>query len=371
MGQGWLLSDGDTVLNTNIYQRFVLVNNQGEQAWFTRYKVPVLTSDEVYKDLRVAGYVLDFGMTQLNDDTFCYEVTPTNEADSLSFVIQNQAKGEALAWQVLRCIKPLLNTFVSLQVQAISLSPDYLFKDASLNIFGAMQTNDQQVINANVLGIFDAKYLAPEVIEGMSEANSVVYAIGQIVSQAMWGYTLPVQSKDATPPFSIIKDDQLAKILMGTLYPDAKQRWSLAQLMSAIDGAQIEAPSWSTSNLAIDTFNIGGRDFNRLPDLLLYVRDNPSLWDQIIANIDVLLEFMQKTSHRSLANLLKKGNDLPALAFIKIQQAVIPNNLFFRQYQIGDKYFSQSINCLAQAVLSNDKQAAIHIDEWFSICQQL
>ena len=43
MGQGWLLSDGDTVLNTNIYQRFVLVNNQGEQAWFTRYKVPVLT----------------------------------------------------------------------------------------------------------------------------------------------------------------------------------------------------------------------------------------------------------------------------------------------------------------------------------------
>ena len=76
---------------------------------------------------------------------------------------------------------------------------------------------------------------------------------------------------------------------MGTLYPDAKQRWSLAQLMSAIDGAQIEAPSWSTSNLAIDTFNIGGRDFNRLPDLLLYVRDNPSLWDQIIANIDVLL----------------------------------------------------------------------------------
>jgi len=202
--------------------------------------------------------------------------------------------------------------------------------------------------------------------ENMHHSNSVVFSVGQVLAQALWGQPCSMSElQTGTIPFQAISDARLANVLMGCLWPIPTGRWSIEHLLQATLCSSAEAmpatPPWDSlvPGASFKAFSFNGRAFWRL-ETLLAAAVKPPHWDEAITRIDDILAWTETTCWAGHAkvihNALHDQGRSADWALVALTRKVCPDlPLTFRELDLSDEEAAQSLIGLAQRALRNGK----------------
>jgi len=225
-------------------------------------------------------------------------------------------------------------------------------------------------------GLLPSPWAAPEVKSRLVVApQSAAFSVGQILAAALFGQPPSLHDvQSGLVPFHTIQDPQLARLLMGCLWPHADGRWTFAQLLQAQSASSVEqmpeAPAWSRlmPGAADNAFDLGGESFYRVEDAV--VRANqPAHWEEAVQRMDALLLWATGTAWKGVAeglrNELTTGARTADWVLVRLTRQVRPDlPLTWRGLDFSDTHAQASLANLAQQALTSDTPD-------FSLLQQL
>lgn len=150
---------------------------------------------------------------------------------------------------------------------------------------------------------------------------------------------------------------------MGGLWPHADGRWTLAQMLHALDAAAADrmpdAPAWSRlmPGAADTAFDLGGESFYRLEDAVAHACQ-PRHWDEAAQRMDALLLWATDTAWKGTAEGLRAdlstGTRTADWVLVRLTRLVRPElPLTWRGLDLSDTHAQASLASLAQQALTS------------------
>lgn len=214
--------------------------------------------------------------------------------------------------------------------------------------------------------LLPSPWTAPEIKSRLVVApQSVVFSVAQILSAAVFGQAPSLHDvQSGLIPFGTIQNPLLARILMGGLWPHADGRWSLAELLTALEATSVEqmpaAPAWSRlmPGAAETAFDLGGESFYRLEDAITQA-NQPKHWDEAVQRMDALLLWASGTAWKGVAEGLRTelttGTRSADWVLVRLTRQVCPRlPLTWRSLDCSDTHAQASLAALAQQALISE-----------------
>lgn len=191
-----------------------------------------------------------------------------------------------------------------------------------------------------------------------------MFSIGQLLAAALFGDAPSLEDiRTGNIPFKAISNPVLARLLMGSLYPQAEERWSLVKMLEALGASSADAmpevPAWSklmpgSAKTAID---FAGQSFFRLEDLLPHCK-KPANWDEAILRLGEILIWADGTAWKGLAaqmrEVLHRGEHSADWVLVYLTHQICPDlPRTWRDLDFSDLHAEASLVALAQKALNS------------------
>ena len=225
-------------------------------------------------------------------------------------------------------------------------------------------------------GLLPSPWAAPEVKGRLVVApQSAAFSVAQILAAALFGQPPSLHDvQSGLVPFQTIQDPQLARLLMGCLWPHADGRWTFEQLRQALSATSVEqmpqAPAWSRlmPGAADTAFDLGGESFYRLEDAVARA-NQPAHWEEAVNRMDAMLLWASGTAWKGVAEGLRTelttGTRTADWVLVRLTRQVRPDlPLTWRGLDLSDTHAQASLANLAQQALTSKTPD-------FSLLQQL
>ena len=214
--------------------------------------------------------------------------------------------------------------------------------------------------------LLPSPWTAPEIKSRLVVApQSLVFSVSQILAAALFGQAPSLHDvQSGLIPFGSIKNPLLARLLMGGLWPHADGRWSLAELLTALEATSVEqmpaAPAWSRlmPGAAETAFDLGGESFYRLEDAVTRA-NQPKHWEEAVQRMDALLLWASGTAWKGVAEGLRTelttGTRSSDWVLVRLTRQVCPRlPLTWRGLDCSDTHAQASLAALAQQALTSE-----------------
>lgn len=306
-----------------------------------------------------------------------YELLTTPDHwQSLSAWLADSPPSEERALSLLPGLHALMADWCETGVIPICLDPSVLQRDGEgrlrLMSFGALCSTTADSSAAVYRpefarsALLPAPWSAPEVKGRLVVApQSVVFSQAQVLAAALFGH--PLSQHDVQMglvPFPSIRSPELARLLMGGLWPQAEGRWNLSQWRDALRVSTVAqmppAPAWSRlmPGAAENAFDLGGESFYRLEDAVAQA-NQPRHWDEAIQRLDPLLLWASGTAWKGVTEGLRSelttGTRSADWVLVRLTRQVRPDlPLIWRGLDFSDTHAQASLAAVAQQALTSD-----------------
>lgn len=380
LAQGWQIS-GTPVTKHGI--DVWPVQRPGANAQLCVYASGVLTYVPSYEHLLehphdIYARLYAFGtLNRGHGVTASYELVEASDATTLlNSWLANSSASEERALSLLPGLSGLLRACIASGVLPITLDPNIVQRssDGRLRItrLGGLWMPADIHSSATVYRadferspLLPVPWGAPEIKARQSLApQSLVFSIGQLLASALFGQPPSLDDiRTGVIPFKAIQNPVLARLLMGSLYPQAEERWSLAQMLEGLEAnsaeAMPEAPAWSKlmPGAAKTAFAFAGQRFFRLEDLLAHCKQ-PEHWDEAIRRLGEVLIWTDGTAWKGLAaqmrEVLHRGEHSADWVLVYLTNQICPDlPRTWRDLDFSDLHAEASLVKLAQQALDD------------------
>lgn len=346
---------------------------------FHRFRSGALTTDALYRRLvnsatpRLA-HVCAHGTVDLEGARADYELVSLPKAGrSLNEWFRDSTPSEQRAWHLYLMLVSLLRQLTPSGVRPLAIEPAWLQITgdgelwlATAGALTAVSAGNEFRPEFERSALLPYGWAAPELTQqNMNSVNAVVFSLGQLVAQAVWGQPRSIaELQTGAVPFQSLGDARLARVLMGCLWPHASERWTVEQIVKAAvceqAGAMPATPPWDSlaPGASSTAFSLAGASFWRLEDLLA-TAVKPSHWDEASARIEAILDWSRNTAWAGHAELMREALSAGRSAdwvLVALTRAVIPDTPpTWRTLDLSDNGAAQSLASLAQRALQGSK----------------
>ena len=357
---------------------------------FCRFRTGCLTDASVYgrvENRAVPGLVRvwQHGTVNVDGARADYELgTLPKTGRSLTRFLNDGTPSEERALRLLPPLAALLRQLEAAGVRPLGFEPRWLQLTHDGELWLAMAG---ALVSADGAGGFRPEvdhspllprhWTAPELTEACTmSASAPVFSAGQVLAQAVWGEPCSLeQLRTGTAPFHAIRDEGLARVLMGCLWPRPSERWNLDQLSEAASASSAAtmppAPPWASlaPGAATTAFAFAGAHFWRLEDMVA-AAVKPGNWDEAIGRLDAILEWAGGTAWSGQAQLMREARASgrsPDWVLVALAHAVLPAHPpTWRAVDFSDRAAQDSLAALAQRVLEGSEADAKTMRELFA-----
>lgn len=273
-------------------------------------------------------------------------------------------------------LRAMLRDWCDTGIVPISLDPSVLQRNAEGHLrlvrFGAVWSASVDGTAtvyrpefAQAGSLLASPWAAPEVKGRLVVApHSAVFSIAQLLATALFGQPPSLHEvQSGLVPFSSIKSAELARLLMGGLWPHADGRWTLAEMRQALEAGGVDqmppAPAWSRlmPGAADTAFDLGGESFFRLEDAVAQA-NQPRHWKEAVQRMDALLLWAAGTAWTGVAEGLRTelitGARTADWVLVRLTRQVRPDlPMTWRGLDLSDTHASSSLSALAQQALTS------------------
>lgn len=304
-------------------------------------------------------------------------ITVPGEWQSLTGWLSDSPPSEERALSLLHGVAALLEDSFQSGLFPISLDPSVLQRNADGQLrlvrFGALWNTSPTVTTAvyrpefaHAGSLLPSPWAAPE-LKGrlVVTPQSLAFSLAQLLAAALLGQPPSQHEVQAgLVPFSSIKNPELARILMGGLWPHADGRWTLIEMRQALVASTVAemppAPAWSRlmPGAAKSAFDLAGESYYRLEDILAQA-NQPRHWDEAVQRMDALLLWASGTAWKGLAECLRTelitGTRTADWVLVRLTCQVCPTlPLTWRGLDLSDTHAQASLAGLAQQALTSN-----------------
>lgn len=313
-------------------------------------------------------------------------LTLPGEWHTLAAWLANSPPREERALSLLPGLRSLVNDWHEHSIFPMGLDPSMIQRNAQGQLrlvrFGAIwiaSSDSSAAVYRPELahsGLLAAPWTAPEVKGRLVVSpQSAAFSVAQILAAALFGQPPSLHDvQSGLVPFQTIQNPQLARLLMGCLWPHADGRWNFSQLHQALGATTVaqmpEAPAWSRlmPGAAETAFSLGGESFFRLEDAVAQA-NQPRHWEEAVQRMDALLLWATGTAWKGVAEVLRTdlttGVRTADWVLVRLTRQVRPDlPLTWCGLDFSDTHAQASLAKLAQQGLSSDTPN-------FSLLQQL
>lgn len=356
------------------------IGNGVEHATYIRYRTTVFTPPGVYDILSESlctGCVklLAHGTVETGAGARAqYEISQPASGEPLRAWLSRTPVGADRATILLGLLVDLLASLRDATVRPMVLTPAMLWLDKDglrVGMHGAMASvsaSDTITFVSELSGnpLLALPYTAPECIERrVIGHNSELFSLGQLVAEALWGEPQDhAYVRQGNVPFAQSSDQNLSRVLMGTLWPFQEQRWTLDDLVNATregNPSLAACPPWASlrPGAATSSFSLAGVDYYLPEDLALAVFDH---WDEALANLQAIISWLEQTRFSSLPPVLRskmlEEHRSDEWILVYLCRSILPGSpMVWRDLALDDGHAQSSLAALAQRALSQDSDA--------------
>ncbi len=351
-------------------------------AEFHRFHNQALTPVHIYKRLQKTLVprllrVLGQGTADVLGSNADYEViaSASESVTPLTQWLVTSTASESRAMQLLPALNALLEGLAKGGVRPLVLEPEMLVRNAQGEVWLATAAALEDVREAARAHpeyarspLLSKRWAAPETTEQtMLKGNAVVFSVGQLLATCVWEQPCQLaELRTGAVNFRGIANAQLARVLMGCLWPHAAERWSVADLARACAPHESEplpaAPPWNmlAPGAAAEAFGLAGASYWRLEELLKAAA-LPDHWQEAISRLEALLTWAEGTAWAGQARLLRAelaDGHSADWVLIRLRRLVSPDApLIWRGVDLSDEQAETSLIALAQQALCGEGQA--------------
>lgn len=302
-------------------------------------------------------------------------LTLPGEWHTLAAWLAESPASEERAISLLPGIRSLVNDWHANSIFPVGLEPSLIQRNAQSQLrlvrFGAIwsaSSDSSATVYRPELahsGLLVSPWTAPEVKGRLVVSpQSAAFSVAQILAAALFGQPPSLHDvQSGLIPFQTIHNPQLARLLMGCLWPHADGRWTISQLQQALGASSVaqmpEAPSWSRlmPGAADTAFDLGGESFYRLEDAVAQA-NQPRHWGEAVHRMDALLLWAIGTAWKGVAEGLRTelttGARTADWVLVRLTRQVRPDlPLTWRGLDFSDTHVQSSLANLAQDALSS------------------
>lgn len=349
-------------------------------AIFRRFRTSALTSQPCYSLLTTltghegAVRLYSFGTVDAAGARLDYEITAASIGQSLQQWLYSTPPSEEKAAFLAKRLVRWLCTCHEAGFTPFAVGPDQLILDNNEEVIldtlrCVTRLTDVSIPRfvadlANNASL-SLPFAAPETIERRLIADaSAAFSLGQLVATALWGDPLEhAFIRARSVPFRAIKDSQLARLLMGCLWPNPEQRWSVAELVAqeAEPNSAPAVPPWESlqAGAASASFTLAGQSFWLAEDLIYAASSH---WTEAIYRLDEIMLWLESTRHAAAVDLLRqeqRSGRSRDWVFSRLCRQILPDApLVWRGYSFADADVERSLIALAQQALGDSPEAA-------------
>ena len=356
--KGWMI-DGDRTRSEHV-ERWPVLNSDGRRGLLLRYSQGVLTAEAAYRIADAASdlpapTLFGHGVVDADDNPSCYEIVAASTAEPLESWLKTHS-GEDTALYLEQLLLELLEGLRACGLRAVTLDPSMLAlgpDGVELSMLGALTPHEGASFHEHVAqSVLLRNPWAPPEARGRHRLSLTgdVFSAGQILARAVFGEACHYADlSSARVPFQRVADERLQRVMMGLLWPEEEDRWTVDDWRS--DDAP--APPWARlrAGAAQTSFSLGGQAYWHAPELLAATRLN---WDEAIANLAALLAWLDSTPYRDIARFVAAqpdhSNDWRLVRLCRMVSPDAP--LFWRNLALGERDVDATLINLAQRVLT-------------------
>lgn len=304
-------------------------------------------------------------------------ITLPGVSQTLDTWLRDSPASEERALSFLPGLRDLLQDCAASGLLPITLDPAFVQRsmDGRLRIvrFGAMLAGAAdgtacvyrpEFAHSSLL---PSPWTAPEIKSRLVVTpQSLVFSVAQILAAALFGQAPSLHDvQSGLIPLGSIQNPLLARLLMGGLWPHADGRWSLAEMLTALEATSVEqmpaAPAWSRlmPGAAETAFDLGGESFYRFEDAVAKA-NKPKHWDEAVQRMDALLLWAASgTAWKGVAEGLRTelttGTRSSDWVLVRLTRQVCPRlPLTWRGLDCSDTHAQASLVAQAQQALTSE-----------------
>jgi hypothetical protein len=380
---GWLIQGDPHSLNGYYQWRVKKTLNGGDiYGIFRRFKNGTLTNKAAYEAVLAAtatkaviSRLFSYGTVHAGGRTReDYEITSLCNGESLKSWLKKSEPSVDKARFLAPILINLLNGLHELRLRPLTLTPDMLTISTNedcltLNMLGALAltseggTNFCSGISSNAL--LTLPYAAPELFaRQVIDTNTETFAIGQILASAVWGEAQDyAYIRNASVPFASVRDKHIGAMIMGTLFPEPEERWSIEDLNIAINTGITDLPKcppWKSlcPGAASVACTLGGVGYFLAEDLANAIATN---WNEAILHLEKILDWLEGTRFKGQVALFRQqqlNGRSPDWILVQLRRLIAPDSpIGWRDLSFDDADSEHSLISLAQKVLNDDEDA--------------